>query len=184
MNNDTVLVKTDKGREALARRSPELGPRLRAMLILVDGQRSVTELDRLGAGLGGVALLEPLLANGWVAPRDLEPPFRESVAFSETRPGGHPLLPRSESSPRPDEASDSVEAASVPLPEARRLVVRFVNQQLGPMGDPLALRIEACQSVSDLLAQLPRARDQLRNCHHRDALQRFDQELGPLLPRA
>ena len=42
MEKNTLLVKTDKGREALARRVPELGPRLRSMLIMVDGQPEKT----------------------------------------------------------------------------------------------------------------------------------------------
>ena len=47
MDKNTLLVKTDKGRDAMARRAPELGPRLRSMLILVDGKRNVAELDKL-----------------------------------------------------------------------------------------------------------------------------------------
>ena len=69
MDKNTLLVKTDKGRDAMARRVPELGPRLRSMLIMVDGKRSLSELDKLGAGLGGgAALLEQLLDHGWIAP--------------------------------------------------------------------------------------------------------------------
>ena len=71
MDKNTLLVKTDKGRDAMARRAPELGPRLRSMLILVDGKRNAAELDKLGAGLGGgAALLEQLLAQGWTEFRD------------------------------------------------------------------------------------------------------------------
>ena len=66
MDKHTLFVKTEKGRDAMARRLPELGPRLRSMLILVDGKRNASELDKLGAALGdGAALLEQLLAHGW-----------------------------------------------------------------------------------------------------------------------
>ena len=46
MDNNTLLAKTDKGREALAARSPELGPKLRTVLIMVDGKKSVAELGK------------------------------------------------------------------------------------------------------------------------------------------
>src|SRR3990167_10042062 len=63
MDNNTLLAKTDKGREALAARSPELGPKLRTVLIMVDGKKSVAELGKFG---GALAVLEQLEAGGWV----------------------------------------------------------------------------------------------------------------------
>jgi hypothetical protein len=73
-------------------------------------------------------------------------------------------------------------ADALPFPEARRLVVRFINDQLGPMGEPLAIKVEGCKSASELLAMLPRIRDGLRNFKNAATVARFDQEIAPRLP--
>jgi hypothetical protein len=182
MEKNTLLVKTDKGREALARRVPELGPRLRSMLIMVDGQRSLSELDKLGAGLGGgAALLEQLLAHGWIAAPDQQAPFRETVPFSETQPQGErPPLSAAVAVP----VSEPVPPASLSLPfaDARRLVVRFINDQVGPPGEGLAIRVEGCKTAAELQAQLPRIREVLKNHRDSTAVQRFDADVVPRLP--
>ncbi len=167
MDKNTLFVKTDQGREALTSRPPGLGPRLRTLLIMVDGKRPVSELDKLAGGEGSAApLLEQLVAAGWVE------------------------LVQSATATEPVTAAPPAEAAAVaealpPLPfsEARRMMVRFLNDQLGPMGEPLAMRVEACKTPVDLLTVLPRIRDGLSNLKGPSTLQRFDQELVARLPR-
>ena len=64
-----VLTKTERGIEALQRRSPELSQRLRAILVLVDGRQSVaTLIARFGALNGMQAALHQLLEQGLIAP--------------------------------------------------------------------------------------------------------------------
>jgi hypothetical protein len=182
MDKNTLLVKTEKGRDAMARRVPELGPRLRSMLIMVDGKRSVSELDKLGAGLGGgAALLEQLLGHGWVAPLDGSVPFQNTVPFNDSQP----VFPVT--APTPVIAAEAPAAAppsSLPFADARRLVVRFVNDQVGPMGEQTAMRIESCKTAAELQSQLPRIRDALQNFRGMNTVQRFDQEIVPKLPRS
>ncbi|MCW5653084.1 hypothetical protein [Hydrogenophaga sp.] len=175
MEPTTLFAKTDKGREALTSRPAGLAPRLRMLLIMVDGKRTVADLDPLVAGEGSAApLLEQLQASGWVEAVD---------------PSGRPLsaLP-----PAPPEAGEPASAPppvdpprtpALPFGEARRLVVRFINDQLGPMGEQLALRVESCKSPVDLQALLPRVRDGLANFKGGATAQRFDQEVFPRLPR-
>lgn len=181
MDKNTLLVKTEKGRDAMARRVPELVPRLRSMLILVDGKRSASELDKLGAGLGGGgALLEQLLAHGWIAPLDGSVPFQNTVPFSDSGPAAV-------TAPTPmavAEAPAAVAPAALPLADARRLVVRFVNDQVGPMGEQTAMRIESCKTAAELQSLLPRVRDALQNFRGTGTVQRFDQEIVPKLPRS
>lgn len=167
MDKNTLLVKTEKGRDAMARRVPELGPRLRSMLILVDGKRNAAELDKLGAGLGGgAALLEQLLANGWIAPHDHNGPSFQNTA------------PLTESA-----APAAAVSATLPFLDARRLVVRFINDAMGPLGEQTAIRVESCKTGSELQAQLPRIRDALQNYRGMATVQRFDLEIVPQLPR-
>ncbi|MGE0096790.1 MAG: hypothetical protein AB7S86_00440 [Hydrogenophaga sp.] len=165
MDKNTLFVKTDQGREALTSRPPGLGPRLRSLLIMVDGKRPVAELDKLSGGEGSAApLLEQLAAAGWVEP--VQTAAADPVVAAQAAPVAEP-------------------AALPPLPfsEARRMLVRFINDQLGPMGEPLALRVESCKTPVDLLTVLPRIRDGLSNLKGAATLQRFDQELVSRLPR-
>jgi hypothetical protein len=71
-----------------------------------------------------------------------------------------------------------------PFLDARRRVVRFINDQLGPMGETLAIRVESCKTAADLQAALPRIRDGLRNFKSSATVQQFDQEIGAHLPTA
>jgi hypothetical protein len=170
MDKNTLFVKTDQGREALTSRPPSLGPRLRSLLIMVDGKRPVVELDKLSGGEGSAApLLEQLLAAGWVEP------VQSAVIAAE------PAV----AAMAPVQAPEAEPSALPPLPfsEARRMMVRFINDQLGPMGEPLAMRVESCKTPVDLLTVLPRIRDGLSNLKGAATLQRFDQELVARLPR-
>lgn len=181
MDKNTLLVKTEKGRDAMARRDPELVPRLRSLLILVDGKRSVSELDKLGAGLGGgAALLEQLLAHGWVAPQDRSGSLNESSVPVESRtpPSSMPQGSAAAAEPAP-----AVNESTLPFADARRLVIRFINDALGPMGEQIAMRVESCKTAAELQAQLPRIRDALKNFRGISLVQSFDLDVVPKLPR-
>lgn len=185
MEKNTLLVKTDKGREALAHRLPELGPRLRSMLIMVDGQRSFSELDKLGSGLGGgAALLEQLLSHGWIASPEHNAPFRETVPFGDSQPlGERTVLPAAVLDPAVERVASAPSVQpSLPFAEARRLTVRFINDQLGPPGEALAIRVEGCKNATELQAQLQRIRDTLKSHRDATAVQRFDADVVPRLP--
>jgi hypothetical protein len=186
MDKNTPLAKTEKGRDAMARRVPELVPRLRSMLILVDGKRTVSELDKLGAALGGgMALLEQLVAHGWVGPADgssppsptpaTTPTFADSQPFPVTAP-----TPVTAAAP----AASPVAASTLAFADARRLVVRFINDAVGPMGEQTAIRVESCKTAAELQSLLPRIRDALQNYRGKALVQRFDLEIVPQLPRA
>lgn len=190
MDKNTLLVKTDKGRDAMARRAPELGPRLRSMLILVDGKRNAAELDKLGAGLGGgAALLEQLLAQGWIAPHDPNgPPFQNTAPLADSPPPVAPApapaeVPTPPAAPPAPVAAPPSAAPVLPFVDARRLVVRFINDAAGPMGELTAIKVESCKTASELHALLPRVREALQNYRGAATVQRFDQEIVPQLPR-
>lgn len=175
MDKHTVFAKTDAGREALAQRAPGLLPRLRTLLIMVDGQRPAAAFDAASGGAEGAALplLEQLLAQGWVRALEPErqpdappPPVPASASESASAPG----------------ASDAL--AAWPLPDARRRVARFINDQLGPMGEAMALKVEACRQEADLRALVPRIREVLLNYRNSATVARFDADIAPHLPTA
>lgn len=180
MEQHLVLVKTDQGREALTSRPAGLGPRLRSVLIMVDGKRSVGDLDKLLGSEGAAApLLEQLIAEGWI----------EGGVTTTAAPAAAPAsVPVLESVVEPSSSTEGpvtlppLSADVLPFPEARRLVVRFINDQLGPMGETLAIRVEGCKTAQDLLAALPRIRDGLRNFKNAATVTQFDQDVVPRLP--
>ncbi|MCB4363783.1 hypothetical protein KIH07_08560 [Hydrogenophaga taeniospiralis] len=181
MDNNTLLAKTDKGREALAARSPELGPKLRTVLIMVDGKKSVAELGKFG---GALAVLEQLEAGGWVLEVDASgQPVERASASAEAVTEPAAAATAEEVAPAVASAPAAPAPQTLPYSEARRMVVRYINDQLGPMGELTAIRVEGCKSPADLQALLPRIRDALSNYRNAAAVQRFDQELVPLLPK-
>lgn len=182
MDKNTLFAKTDQGREALTSRPPNLGPRLRSLLIMVDGKRPVGEIDKLLGGEGSAApLLEQLQAAGWVAQVDAAGyPVLHAI---EGAAPDQATVPAGLSRPAPVADTAPAPLTTLPFSEARRLVVRFINDQLGPMGEPLAMRIEACKTPADLQIALPRIRDGLKNFKNSATVQRFDEELVARLPR-
>ncbi|MGC4367797.1 hypothetical protein [Hydrogenophaga sp. R2] len=170
MDKNTVFSKTDAGREALTNRPPALGPRLRSLLIMVDGKRRVEEFNQLLGGDGAVALLEQLEQQGWIeAPRAAAPVAPAAAAPSAVQAAT---------------GAASVVIEVLPLAEARKGVVRFINDQLGPMGESLAMKVEGCKTAAELQAQLPRIRDGLRNMKGAGVVQQFDQAWASRLPPA
>jgi hypothetical protein len=184
MDKNTLFAKTDQGREALTNRPPNLGPRLRSLLIMVDGKRPVGEMDKLLSGEGSAApLLEQLAAAGWIAQVDATglPVLHAIEGAAPTTAPGQATVPAGLSSLA--EVADAAPAPTLPFSEARRMVVRFINDQLGPMGEPLAMRVEACKTPADLQIALPRIRDGLKNFKNSATVQRFDEEFVARLPK-
>lgn len=169
MDKQLIFFKTEQGREALTSRPAGLGPRLRSLLIMVDGKRSVAEFDKL-LGADAAPLLEQLAAQGWVE-SDAAAAGTAVLNGASGAPVGVPVL------------TDAVPATpALPFTDARRLMVRFVNDQLGPMGEPLAMRIEGCKTPADLQAILPRVRDGLLNFKNAATVAQFDQDVASRLP--
>lgn len=170
MDKHRVYAKTELGRQALSSRHAGLGPRLRSLLIMVDGQRSVAAFDEL-LGTPAAPLLAQLAEQGWVV--------ADGGSQSEAPPAAAPAAPLT--SPVPGGPAALAQDA-LPLTEARRLVSRFLNDRLGPLGETLALRVEACKTPADLQALLPRVRDALLNIRNAATLAQFDREVRPHLP--
>lgn len=81
----TVPRKTERGHQEISRRSPLLGPRMRAILLLVDGRRTHAELRRLVVNVGVPEdSLESLESLGLIRiPKAAEP--SASIAALPTR---------------------------------------------------------------------------------------------------
>lgn len=66
-DKSVIYYKSIHGQQALASRDPALGPKLRSLLILVDGKRRYDELAKLGRMLGDFdGLMEQLEREGFI----------------------------------------------------------------------------------------------------------------------
>jgi hypothetical protein len=136
-----VYRKSSKGSEAIATRQHGLSPKLRPILILVDGKRTVEEMSRIAQGLGDNGQsLEQLLGDGFIEP----------VASSV-----HSAI-------KPAASTPAVPAPSLSLPDARRYAVRRLTDILGPHAEDFCLRIEAARSSADFNAAVTRAEGMVR----------------------
>lgn len=185
MDKNALFGKTVAGREAVTTRPAGLGPRLRSLLIMVDGKRNLAEFEKLTGGEGTAThLLEELLAAGWIemiGADGLPKLVAAPAAMAPQAPAFQPEV----SQPVSVEVAVAVAVADPTLPfsEARRQVVRFINDQLGPMGETLAIRAEGCKTPADLQAALPRIRDGLKSFKGAGVMQQFDEELASRLPK-
>ena len=191
MDKNTLFGKTAAGREALTTRPAGLGPRLRSLLIMVDGKRNLAEFEKLSGSLEqATKSLTELMAGGWVEivgadglPKAVAAaPDAAPVAMSSAAPF-EPEVSQPVQLPPVAQPAVAVSAATLPFSEARRQVVRFINDQLGPMGETLAIRAEGCKTPADLHAALPPIRDGLKSFKGAAVLQQFDEELAGRLPK-
>ena len=160
---DKVFDKTAKGREEIATRKYRVAPRLRTLLVMIDGRRPLADLMNNFAALGVteeqftelleqdlIALVEgaaPVVSRPTavirtapiIAPAPAPPPVSPT-----------PVVPAAVSAP-PVAASDELSAA-----DRFRALAAFYNQTIkstiGLRGIMLQLRAEKCANVEDFRA--------------------------------
>ena len=132
MNETDILTKTAAGSNEIKSRARQLPPRLRGLLIMVDGARSVAQLRQAAAQLGAAAdAVEALLQMGLVqSPEPAEAPA----------PSAEPRKAATEA-------------------ERFRAAQKFMNDTavdaLGLRAFFFTLKLERCSSCDDLRAVLP-----------------------------
>lgn len=154
----TLYRKTAKGLAELETRSHRLPPRLRQLLILVDGRRGDDELRRLVAVQADESL--HALASGG---------FIELVGVTSTLLTPQPLSPAAGgTAPNPAAAPAALTTPTRPAAPAyseqlKRDAVRALTDQVGPVAEALALKIERARSADELRPLLEMARQSIRN---------------------
>ena len=152
----TIYRKTAKGQSEIETRAHRLSPRMRGALILVDGQRSEDDLAKLVAG-DVQATLQQLLADSFI----------DVFAVLADRPAMAPPMPAAP----PAQASAAPEAA--PIEQIKRDAVRALTQQLGPMAEQVALKIERSKSLAELRPMLTLGAQMLRDIKGATAAEAF-----------
>lgn len=152
----TLYQKSAKGSQAIAVRDHALTPKLRSLLILVDGKRRVDDLAKLSNSLGDTEqLLGLLLQQGYI----------EEVANTAPAPlasAPAPLTPA---------------RRALTLQEAQRFAVRKLTDIMGPTSETLCLRIEATRNAQDFMQAVRTAEKVLRDFGGAELAAKFMQEV-------
>lgn len=156
MSTQAVLQKTRKGTDELRTRRHGLSPRLRQLLILIDGKRDTAELARMLPGPELAEQLARLENDGFV-----------------TRPLEAPDEPDPERVAQPAPVVEDLRALS-----AR--VTRALLETIGPNGDELAMRIERARSIDELRSLLPAVLSVVEACGGRAGVDGFLQRCGAI----
>lgn len=133
----TTYRKTAKGQVEIETRALRLPPRLRSVLILVDGRRTDAELFQLAPGSAGPESLQALADAGLIEVIGIT----ADAAPAPARPAAAPPAPRPAAAP----------AAANPQQLGRK-VARELIDLVGPAGETLAIKLESVRSADELEA--------------------------------
>jgi hypothetical protein len=152
LNKQAIYRKTPKGAEAMANRQVGLAPKLRSLLIMVDGKRGYVELTALASVVGDCEQWLSQLADDGL----IEPITGAALA-----------------APASAAAATPAPSIAATLPEARRFASRFLTEMLGPSSEVLCMKIESAANLADFVVAVKRARDTVRDVKGAQAAERF-----------
>ena len=143
---NTVFDKTVQGREEIATRAAHLAPRLRTLLLLVDGKRDAAELMAKvgGLGLDEKALVE-LLEGGFI--ELAAPDITSATAMAPTTPDVASVVPGSVA--REGRAAPAISDDPIDLPAASGFDAQstLAGSASVPINDPAMPTGAAVQGV-------------------------------------
>ncbi|MDI1271868.1 MAG: hypothetical protein Q8M93_01325 [Polaromonas sp.] len=168
-DKQVIYHKTQKGTEAIANRHSGLAPRLRSLLIMVDGKRTYAELTTMAAALGDPERLSELEAEGLVELAVAE----EKTMPAALEPAGAPQQPAAA-------AASPQRAAN--LAQAQRFSSHLLEHLLGPMAEPLCIKIEGARDLADFVAAIKRAREIVREIKGSAEAERFVAQIEAQMP--
>ena len=149
---DEILEKTPKGHEELRTRQYKLAAKMRALLLMVDGQQPVNALQEQLTSLGFPDdALESLVAQGFVQAKGGAMAASESPAVAPPAPAAVPAaaeIPKSI-------GEEPAPADGTAFPALRRLMNESVHTTLGLKGFFFTLKIEKSSNLEDLRELLP-----------------------------
>lgn len=158
LDENLVFHKTQAGAHEISGATRGINPKLRRALILVDGAKTVADLEPMFRPGEAEAILAELQSLGLV-----------SLA-------GGAMAPVSE----PAAAPASPAAAITPerFEEIRMAAVREISHRLGPNGDTLAMKVDRCRTPEELRAALREAEKILASFLGAEHGRTFAQKIG------
>jgi hypothetical protein len=165
---ETIPVKTADGVAELAHRSRGLSQRHRTMLLLVDGQRRVSQILATAQAAGvPVGVFEELVNLGMVempAPAHIDLPIDAGQGGdSSLLPAAQSLLPESGWSTLSGAQADA--DVDRPLQEARELLMRALRAQAPVSGSLTLMKLRRAVTRDDVEALLDEIEQRLRRPH-------------------
>jgi hypothetical protein len=161
MEPTTVYAKTEVGHEEISSRTRRLPARVRTMLIMVDGRRSVGELlNNSPVPAESQAHLETLVEGGFIAPVSASASVAAPAASIAAAP-----------------------AAVVPaddLTEAKRVISLMLMQIIGPEADFFTGRVDDAGSMGDLLSEARKLHKMIGDSFSASKAEQFWERIGPL----
>ncbi len=161
-----IYRKTAKGLAEIETRVYKLAPRLRSVLIMIDGKRSDVEL----------ALMVPQAAEALAAL--VQDDF--IAEFTRTAPAAaasaSPAAPAAQAAPAvvPDAVERTIIRGQQPSFEAmRRDLLRAFNERLGSAGEGMAIQLQKARNETEFRALLPAAVQLVSTLQGRDAAEAF-----------
>jgi hypothetical protein len=154
--------KTAKGHEEVEMRKHGLSPRLRRVLIVADGGKSLEELGQFCRPGELETILTELVAGGFLTGE----PVAKAAAPAATAAAG--------------------KAAQAGLSEAqfkqiRQEASRYIYDRMGPAGDVACLEIEKAHDAMALRAALRKIEGMLTNAYGERSAQEFARKFGQQL---
>lgn len=135
--NTSIYDKTAKGREEIATRKHQLAPRLRTLLVLIDGRKTEEELLRNVAGLGLTAsALSELLAGEFIVLSTSYVSLAEATAEAPPEP-------------EPEQVQLPVAAQIQQFQSLYNFFNKTIKSTIGLRGFTLQLKVEKASSVDD-----------------------------------
>lgn len=156
----TIFRKTAKGAAEIETRAHRLAPRMRSLLILVDGRRDVDDLKSLIAQQAEETL-KALADQGFI----------EAVGETVKATGAAP--------PAAQPAPIVAARTTADFEALRRAAVRAMNDSLGPSGESLALRMEKARTLEELQPLLSMAAKLIGAARGAAAAQAYAQRFLP-----
>ncbi|HRP75673.1 MAG TPA: hypothetical protein PKZ27_08745 [Rhodocyclaceae bacterium] len=161
MEPTTVYAKTEVGHEEISSRTRRLPARVRTMLIMVDGRRSVGELlNNSPVPAESHAHLETLVEGGFIAP------------VGVVGGGVAPAATTAAVSVAPPPAGD--------LDEAKRVVSRMLMEMIGPEADFFTGRVDDAGSMGELQIEAGKLRKMIDDSFSARKAEQFWEKVGPL----
>jgi hypothetical protein len=133
----TIFRKTAKGVAEIETRAHRLSPRMRSMLILVDGKRDAHDLRQMITQQADETL-KALAEQGFIE------------AVGETMRGAAAAEAAAAAPPPPAAPTQDVNVV-------RKAAIRMLTEILGPTADTLAVRMEKARSMEELKPLLGQA---------------------------
>lgn len=157
MQHSSVLIKTPKGLEEIDKRTHKLQGRLRAILFMVDGQRTFSDLLEQAGSLASQleGQLEELASQGFVAEVVSEVPATEPPPTPAPPPPAPPTkraAPPTKASTPPQPARPAPPKAVEPIAVLKQRLSKMLTETMGMRAMFLAAQLESLNSQSELSA--------------------------------